>query len=85
MKPLRESWQGAERWVDRFNALRAAGHANACPDVLRSELDGLLADIVAHHHNKAAARALRNLQGGTPQPAAIAHDMVRLHDWIRTR
>jgi len=85
MRPLRETWQCAELWTDRYNALLAAGQANACAHALRSELDGLLADIATHCRDQPAARALRNLQGRPTQPAAIAHDMDRLYAWLAAR
>lgn len=84
MKSLRETWHCAELWTDRYNALLAAGQANACARALRSQLDELLADIVAHHRDRPAARALRNLQGRPAQPAVVANDMDRLYAWLNT-
>ncbi|MGE4278033.1 MAG: hypothetical protein AB7G62_00505 [Magnetospirillum sp.] len=85
MKPLRESWQGAEGWVDRYNALLVAGLADARLEDMRAELDTLLADIAHHHRDQADMRALGDLLGGTPRPLAPAQDMVRLYDWISAR
>lgn len=84
MKSLHETWQGAELLTERYNALLAAGQANACARALRSELDDLLVDIVTHQCHRPAALALSRLHGGAPQPAAIAQDMARLYAWLST-
>lgn len=85
MKSLRAAWDGAEQFVDRYNALLGAGQANADPQALRAELDGLFADIAAHVADRARVNALRHHRNYGSHPADLVEDMFLLYRWIGQR
>lgn len=84
MRTLRKAWDGAEQWMERYNALLAVGTANADAEVMRGELDALFQDIAAHVDARRRARAnVLNLRRSyAPPPHDVTEDMFLLFRWI---
>lgn len=83
MKALRTAWISAEQWVDRYNALLAAGQANADCAAMRAELDDLFDDIIAAIKDRPHSNVLRWRRDRTAHPVSIANDMNLLHRWLQ--
>lgn len=85
MKSLHVAWQGAEQWVHRYNALLAAGLANADAQTMRGELDALFSEILDGLKDQGRANALRHRRTNGVTPTDIVDDMSLLYRWIGSR